>query len=555
MAINLKELKPIFCDILIIGGGGASLRAAVEAKETGADVVVASKARIGYVNNTFIAGSNIAASGIGEIPHDQEAHLRDTIFSGRFLNDQNLAALVIENGKEQIAYLESQGIRFARKDGSLRIAHWPGHTNPRHVQAPTQRGRKYTLPLAKTARKSGVKFLEHVFITKLYVFGDRIAGASGVSADGEFVTVQAACVILATGGYAQIFSRTNNAPGITGDGSALAYELGVPMMDMEFVQFYPTGLGRTGGRLLFYESLVFHAGAKIRNSKGEDILAKHGLDDILVGTRDRVTQTIAGEVSAGLGVEGGVEVDLSPVEEGYLKRRQARLFDKWESEGRFPVVSPTAHFCMGGVRIDESSETVIPGLFAAGEVCAGVHGANRLAGNALTEVFVMGGIAARNAAARAREMGPVQIPSDLISQEKQRLESTPSNPENDIKTLARILKNEMWEAGGVIRDQKALSKAISRIEETRLRSRHAPKRDIAELTRILELENMLDVSEMVCRSALLRTESRGSHFRSDFPDEDNANWLKNIIVRKDGGRMVTETEPVSLHRISLEGKS
>jgi len=552
--MKLKDLNTVSCDILIIGGGGASLRAAVEAREIGADVMIASKARIGYVNNTFIAGSNIATSGLSEIPDDLDTHLRDTILSGRFLNNQNLATLVVENGREQITFLEKHGVQFARKDGNLRINHWPGHTNPRHVQAAKPRGLKYTLPLAETARKLGVRFLEHMFITKLYTYGSRIAGASGITGKGEFVTIHAACVILATGGFARIYSRTNNAPGITGDGHALAYELGVPLMDMEFVQFYPTGLGRTGGRLLFYEALVFRAGAKIINSKGEDILAKHGLDDILVGTRDRITQTIVEEVSAGLGVDGGVMVDLSPVPEDLLKRRQPRIFAKWKSVDKFPVVSPTAHFCMGGVRIDESSETVIPGLFAAGEVCAGVHGANRLAGNALTEVFVMGGVAARNAVIKAGEMGPAEIPVDLVSVEKQRLESSPSNTQNDIKALTRMLKNEMWEAGGVIRDIERLNKALPRIEEIRQLSQLTPRRDIAELTRFLELENMLKISEMVFRGTLLRTESRGSHFRSDYRKEDNVNWLKNIVVRKEGDRMITETIPVSFDKIPFEKK-
>ena len=553
--MQLKELDTVYCDILIIGGGGASLRAAVEAKELGAEVAIASKAHIGRVNNTFIAGSNIAASGITGIPDDTDAHLKDTVLSGRFLNDQNLARFVIQKGKEQIPYLEAHGVQLAREDGQLQVEHWPGHTNPRHVHAPRRRGLEYTLPLAEIARRSGVRFLEKTFITKLFTSNNRIAGASGVTDKGEFVMIQAACVILGTGGFSQIYSRNNNVPGITGDGVVLAYELGVPLMDMEFVQFYPTGLGRTGGRLIGYELLVFDAGAKIRNSRNEDVLAKHGLDDILKGTRDRITQTITQEISAGLGVDGGLLVDLSPISEGPLKKRLIRRYGNWESSGKFPVVAPTAHFSMGGIRINQSAGTKIPGLFAAGEVCAGMHGANRLAGNALAEVFVMGGIAAKSAAAKANEWGSAEkIPSDLIAEEKQRLESSPSQDGKDAKTLTQMLKTEMWEGSGVIRTGDGLSRSLSRIEEIRHLSWSAPKRNNSELKQFLELGNMLKISEMVCRSALLRTESRGSHFRSDFPEEDNANQLNNIVIQKQDDQMKISTTPVSFERIPFDQK-
>jgi succinate dehydrogenase/fumarate reductase flavoprotein subunit len=550
--MQLKDLNNISCDVLIIGGGGASLWAALEAKEMGADVLLASKVKVGHTNNTYIAGGLIAVAGLGGGQDNTDLYLKDTVSSGRFLNNQKLVALMADEAKAQIPLMEDRGVSFARDKEGLQIQRVPGHSQARHVSPHRPRGLNYILPLKESARKMGVKLLDKLFITRLYAMDGRIAGASGITDDGGFLTISAKCVVLATGGYAHVYQRTSNASGITGDGLALAYDLGVPLMDLEFVQFYPSGMGKYGNKMLFYEFLVFHGGARLKNARGEDIITKHNLDDPMALTRDRLSRAMSFEIFRGLDVDGGVLLDISPVKDDDLKSMSGMIPLKWTAEKKEITVAPTTHFCMGGVMINEQAETVQPGLFAAGEVGAGVHGANRLGGNALTEVFVMGAIAGRNAAKRAKETDMPQIPSDLFKEEKDRLGFSPPRPGEDVRTLTDALKEAMWIGAGVLRDAGSLEKVLSRIEELKSSCIDASRKNAGELKKYLEFQNMLLLSDMICRAALLRTESRGSHYRNDFREEDNANWLKNIIVRKDGGKMKMEAAPVSLDLVPFE---
>jgi succinate dehydrogenase/fumarate reductase flavoprotein subunit len=352
-------------------------------------------------------------------------------------------------------------------------------------------------------------------------------------------------VILATGGYAQVYLNTDNASGITGDGLALAFDNGLLLKDIEFVQFYPTAVGRFGTRIILYEVFINYAGALLKNARGENIIVKHGLDDAGAVTRDRLTRAVSAEIKGGLGVDDGVILDLSPVREDRLRGLRFLLPPKWPDDRKEIIVVPTAHFCMGGIQINERSETSLAGLYAAGEACAGVHGANRLGGNALTEVFVLGSVAGRNAAAMAGEVDWPEVPREEIAEERNRLEFSPLRAKEDVEALYRSLKEIMWEGAGVMREAAALSEALRRIEELRSVSGKCPRENTRELRKYLELQNMLLVSEMICRVALMRTESRGSHYRIDFPQEDNNNWLTNITLYREGKKMVLKSAPVS----------
>ena len=544
--------KNVNCDILIVGGGGASLRAAIEARESGADVLVASKSRIGYGNNTYISLSAFAATGLGEPVDKHQVHLKDTLIGGRFLNDQKLVSVVVRQARDQVDFLAGHGVNFAQEDNHIQLHLTPGHSHARHVRADPAIGRNYTLPLRREAEKSGVRFMDRVFISKLFTSNGQIAGASGFSEDYGFLAINAKCVILTTGGFAQVYRNTNNASGITGDGQALAYDLGLPLKDMEFVQFYPTATGRLGTRILLYEAIVFGIGAKLRNARGEDIVAKHGLEDPLLATRDRMAQAITREINDGLGLDGGVILDLSPVSEEVLKLLGPLFGAMPTAAEKKVVVAPTTHFCMGGVVINEQTETHLPGLFAAGEVCGGVHGANRLGGNALTEVFVMGGVAARQAVQRANETEMPAISATELKAEKERLAFSPAQPGPKIKSLRLALKETMWKNAGILRDKNTLKKALDSIGELNALSQNVPRTTGKELRRFLEFRNMLLVSEMVCRTALKRTESRGSHYRLDYPHEDNKGWLKNILIRNESGGMALEELPVSFHYFEFE---
>ncbi len=530
--MKFSEINRISCDVLIIGGGGAGLRAAIEAKHAGADVLLVSKAKVGYANNTYIAKAIISVSGWGDQRDGGQVHLEDTVKGGRFLNDPELVSAMVETAKAEISFLEKCGVVFAKKEGRFQIDQIAGHSFPRQIRGQHRTGSDLILPLKQYAEKIGVRFLDRVFITRLFSSGNRVAAASGVSHDGRFLVFTAGSVILTTGGFGQVYLHTNNAAGITGDGQALALELGLPLKDMEFVQFYPTAAGRLGNRLILYEVLLMAEGAILRNRAGEDIVIKHGLDDPMRLTRDRLAQAIIRELMAGRGVDGGIIMDLSPIAEERLAPLATLLPSKWHPDQKTLVVGPTTHFCMGGIMIDKNAETPLAGLFAAGETTAGVHGANRLGGNALCEIFTFGRIAGQRAAAGAKEMGPVNPPGEMIDHEKVRLESRFGGNGENPKVLCRSLKEIMWLKAGILRDPKGLTEALKKISELRAMAVAATVGKIPDLIRCLELENMLLLSEVVCQAALLRDESRGSHYRTDCPEENNDRWLKNIVVKK-----------------------
>jgi len=534
------------CDILIIGGGGAGLRAAITARQRGAAVTMVSKSRVGYGNNTYISkGSFAAAAGWRDSRDNPDIHVRDSIAGGRFINDRRLAQLVTQEATDQIAFLQKCGVKFSEKEGRIRIDHVPGHSYPRHVRTEHRLGKSLMIPLRSYAEKIGVRFVDRTFITKLFTAGGTVAGAAGMTRDGTFLAVAAPAVVLATGGFAQAYLRNNNAAGMTGDGHALAFELGVPLRDMEFVQFYPTASGPLGNRLFLYEALIFQAGARLVNASGDDIIAKYGLHDPMAMTRDRLTRAVMTEVLEGRDVVGGVVVDLSTVSKERLVSLR-HLLPAAGSHGDMELtVSPTAHFCMGGISINENAETQVPGLFAAGEVCAGFHGANRLGGNALAEIFVMGGIAGQNAVKRTQKSSRPQLPEQALLAEQERIESLVSAGQGDLRELSRDLKTVMWEKAGVIRDRKGLEEALEKIRSIEGRTADVRVQNYRQLITYFELNHLLLVSEMVCRAALLRTESRGAHYRSDYPTEDDENWLKNIVIVKQNSTMRLESVPVS----------
>jgi succinate dehydrogenase/fumarate reductase flavoprotein subunit len=545
----MSSLKPhvLTCDVLVIGGGGAALRAAIASREAGADVLVVSKTRVGFGNNTYLSKASWAAPGQGDPRDSQEVHARDTLTSGCFLNDKGMVDRVGRGAGRVIPFLQRCGVRLAAKDGRMEFHHAPGHAYPRQVRGENRTGSDLMLPIREYAARVGVRFLDKVFVTSLVPRGDRVAAATGISHDGAFYAVGFRSAVLATGGYARIYHHTNNASGIQGDGLVMAFDLGVPLKDMEFVQFYPTALGKTGARLLLYEVLIFQAGARLKNAAGEDVLAKHGLDDTAGLTRDRLSRAIMEEVERGLGVGGGVILDIGGIPEERAETLSPLLPAGWSPAIKELVVSPTAHFCMGGVVADSEAGTAMAGLLAAGEVCAGVHGANRLAGNALLEIFVMGEVAGTNAALRAKESAAPQVPEREVRGERVRLECLFSETGEDAKGLCRSLQSIMWEKAGIVRSSEGLGSALARLGELQGLSEKCRVRDPVQLMRRLDLHNLLRVSKMVCKAALFRAESRGAHFRSDFPREGNPEWLKNILIRKGQGQeMVLEAVPALL---------
>lgn len=544
----IRNHEALHCDVLVVGGGGAGLRAAIAAKSKGADVLLVSKTRVGTNTNTYLSKAVIASTGWGQPADDDSVHIVDTVVGGRFLNDQAMVANIAQGIHREVAFLQDCGVCFEKVGGKLRVIQTAGHQYPRHVHGANWVGSDLVNPLVARARQLGVRFAEHVFVARLLTDANRIVGGAGIDADGRFWAIQAKTVVLATGGYAQIYRNTNNVPGITGDGQALAYHLGVSLKDMEFVQFYPTATGKRGSRLILYERILAQPGVRLLGSKGQDILESHGITDPTAVTRDHLAQVIYHEISATSSPEGEVFLDTQGLPEENARQLTVLLPSRWwGGEKTFKIV-PTTHFCMGGVVTDQHGETSVKGLFAIGELSAGAHGANRLGGNALAEIFTMGARGGEAAARRAMQIQSVSVPKATFEAECDRLEKVHSHQGVRVKELTAKLKTLMWDKVGVVRHHHELKMALEQLDENLpLAAVSTPE----ELIRYLEYENMRCVATMVCRAALERTESRGSHCRSDFPEEDNQKWMKNLVLRKTDDGLCLEKIPVRLDRVAM----
>ena len=538
-----KHFEKRQCDVLVIGGGGAGLRASIAAASRGADVLMVSKARIGHATNTYLSKAIIASSGWGDSSDNNNIHGTDTIRGGRYLNDPDMVDQFSRTIPAEAALLREWGVRFVSDDkGKPAVIKIPGHSFARHLVGENWRGSDLVLPLKRKAAASGVRFLEKMKVTSLLVSGSSVRGAACISEDGNFTAISAGAVILATGGFGRLFQNTNNAPGITGDGHALAAMAGATLQDMEFVQYYPTCLGNRGSRLLLYEKILAQDGVVLRNSRGEDILAKNGYDVSGNVTRDQLARVIMKEILEDPERRGSVDMDLGGMSPEAADALSTLLPTQWSEGVRKFQVTPTAHFCMGGVKVDSHGETAVTGLFAAGEVTAGAHGANRLGGNALAEAIAMGSLVGSAAAAAAGKAPAETGDESAAKEEQQRLESLFKTVGADPRDLIRDLKEVMWLNAGIIRDRQSLDRALERIVDWKDMAQVV--QTPADLIRCLELGNMLLVGEMVCRSAIERTESRGAHFRSDYPQENDDSWLVNIQIRKAASGLVLERVPV-----------
>jgi succinate dehydrogenase/fumarate reductase flavoprotein subunit len=519
----------IAAGVLVVGGGGAGLRAAIAAAETGADVLLVSKARVGYRCNTFLAKGAIAAAE-GDPRDNPDVHFEDTMRGGRGLNDPALVALMTGSAPGELRVLERCGVPFFRNaEGGIFFRHTPGHTFARNARTVRQDGRDFVLPLREAALARGVRFLESTLVTDVVVRDGRVVGATALAADGTRVGIEARSVVLATGGYGQAYRNNDNAAGATGDGHAIALRAGAELTDMEFVQFYPTALGPRGTTVLLYEGFVFGAGAVLRNSLGEDIVARHGLGGTLAMTRDRLSRAIAQEIEERRGVDHGVVMDLADVPAAKMAELAHLLPGSRGARRSRYVVSPTVHFCMGGVITDTEGATGIGGLYAAGEIGGGMHGANRLGGNSLAAVFVMGGAAGRAAALSAREVAPRRLSdADVVP-------GAPAGGGTGPRPAAAMerLRSLMWQSAGILRSASGLETALAELDAVEAELAGATIADAADLWRVEEARAMLLVSRAVCGAALLRRESRGAHFRRDHPDESEA-WVRNIGVRLHG---------------------
>lgn len=529
----MDKYKLVEADVLVIGGGGAGLRATLEAKKTVDTIVVASKGFVGKSGNTPISGGAFQAD-----KKNFDAHIEDTIRGGADINHRELVKILATEAWYSMSELEKYGCETVRKSSRIVLV---------KTGLTAKRGSEITRCLADSAARAGVKFLESVMISDLLTEERSVVGAVGFHVKkGYFVVFKAKSTVLATGGLGQLYERNSNAAGITGDGYAMAYRAGADLTGMEFTQFYPTiSLYPISGYLIWPN--VFPDGGRLLNALGERFMKRYAPEKADLALRDVKSRGMFIEVQEGRGIRGGVHLDYSKIAREVIENRYRADLNLFLRKGvdirREPVVvGPVCHYFMGGVQVNEKCETSLGGLYAAGEVVGGIHGANRLGGNALTETQVFGARAGKFAASRAATIRMPELELDqaekIIEKAVAYLKRKGVSPTGTIKNIRALA----WDKLGIVKDVDGIDEARSELR--RIRSEELPK--IAALkptdfVSILELINMLDAAEMIAESSFLRTESRGAHYRRDFPKRDDKNWKKNIVVYFRDDELKTET--------------
>jgi len=564
--VNVIEKQHLAVDVLVVGAGVAGIFAAIEARDQGADVLLVTKGifgRDGAATWTAGYGFQVAANP----PDSPEIHFADTIKVGRFMNDQKLVHRLISEIIRQHKNLDEWGVRYLKEDGHYVMLRLPGESQPRvpRLSIPGENaGQEYRRTLTRQVKKRGIKVVEDLFVFDLIATRDGIAGA--VSLDlrkGSFLVIQAKETIIATGGHMGSY-RTTTIPQASGDGTAAAFRAGIALTDLEFADFYayaaiwpPVTVGEIWPSIFRYE-----LNAKLLNGLGEDLREKYR------GPERVPPLAIEREVKAGRGSpHGGAYLSIrhNPPEAiekllarmghpKWLKRLQAIGFDVSKQDIE---VSPAGIVSFGGCQVDENCATATPGLFAAGEAGASREGAYTNAGNSLPLCMAMGAIAGREAASRAKMQDhPISVNAEAEDLCRQALE--PLLREKGIRPIQvrRKIQKILAEYGSLIgRTEERLAEGLEKLRDIRkseLREMCATVKDRTfnmEWREALEVRNIADVAELVLTAAKERKESRGLHYREDFPKEDKS-WLKHIVLQKDGEQIKITTEPVTFPYLS-----
>ena len=532
-------------DVLIIGGGLAGLRAAVEVTKSEADVAVISKVHpVRSHSNAAQGGINAPLTDRGD---DWEGHAFDTIKGSDFLADQDAVEVMSSEAGEAVLELERMGVIFSRgEDGKLGTRAFGGQKVARTFFVGAITGSAILHVLYEQALKLGLNVYEEWFVTKLIVEDGACRGVVAIDLkSGEMHTIKAKAVIMAAGGAGRVFEPSTNALICTGDGLSLAYRAGVPLMDMEMIQYHPTTLARTG---ILMSEAARGEGGYLLNSSGERFMEKTAPDYMELASRDVVSRAEQTEIDEGRGVDGNVLLDLRHLGRdyieaklGYLQEVSVEFLGIDMAEQPVPV-RPGMHYIMGGIKTNVDGETIIPGLYAAGE-CANVsvHGANRLGANSLLDTVVFGRRSGVHAVEYIKNLGGHSSSEDDLEYEKSRIQALLDRPKGErVATIRNDMARGMTKGIGVFRDQNSMEGALENLIDIKSRIggvsiENKGKVFNTDLMFALELEFMVDCAETVVAGALTRKESRGAHFRTDIKDRDDQNWLKHTLMYKDDG--------------------
>ncbi|MGA2391629.1 MAG: FAD-binding protein [Candidatus Sulfotelmatobacter sp.] len=547
-------------DVLIIGAGGAGLRAALGVLAQGVNVGVVCKSLLGKAHTVMAEGGIAAAMGNVDSADDWRTHFRDTMRGGKLLNNWRMAQVHAQEAPERVRELEQWGALFDRtKDGEILQRAFGGHTFRRLCHVGDRTGLEMIRTLQDRGVQMGIDVYMECTISRLLKDGDRVAGAFGYWREqGRFVLFRAKSIVIATGGIGKAFKITSNSWEYTGDGMALAYNAGAELKDMEFVQFHPTGMvWPPGVQGLLVTEAVRGEGGILRNKLGERFMEKYDPKRMELSTRDVVARSIYTEVREGRGTEhGGAYLDISHKPADYVKKKLPSMYHQFKELADVDItkgpmeVGPTCHYMMGGIRVEaETAQSSVPGLFAAGEAAAGLHGANRLGGNSLSDLLVFGRRAGLAAADHAQTVQHASLDSEQIDAAARELLAPFERKEGENPyTIQRDLQDVMQNLVGIFRTREDLTRALQELEKLKARAEHLsvegsrmfnPGWHLAQ-----DLRSMLTVSEAVTLSALAREESRGAHSRIDYPNLDATWGTKNNVIVRDGDTMALGQSPV-----------
>jgi succinate dehydrogenase / fumarate reductase, flavoprotein subunit len=530
-------------DVLIIGGGLAGLRAAVEVTRAGADVAVISKVHpVRSHSNAAQGGINAPLTDRGD---DWEGHAYDTIKGSDFLADQDAVEVMSSEAGEAVLELERMGVIFSRgEDGKLGTRAFGGQKVARTFFVGAITGSAILHVLFEQSLKLGLNVYEEWFVTKLIIEDGVCRGVVAIDLKtGEMHTIKAKAVIMAAGGAGRVFEPSTNALICTGDGLSLAYRAGVPLMDMEMIQYHPTTLARTG---ILMSEAARGEGAYLLNADGERFMEKTAPDYMELASRDVVSRAEQTEIDEGRGIDGNVLLDLRHlgrefIEQrlGYLQEVSVEFLGIDMAEQPVPV-QPGMHYIMGGIKTDVNGATNVPGLYAAGE-CANVsvHGANRLGANSLLDTVVFGRRSGAHAVEYIKSVGAHSKAEEDLTNEKARVQALLDRPKGErVATIRDDMARGMTKGIGVFRDQASMEGALENLKNVKSRMggfsiENKGKVFNTDLMFGLELEFMVDCAEAVVAGALTRKESRGAHFRTDITERDDENWLKHTLMYRD----------------------
>ncbi len=571
----MEEYETLKYDVLVIGAGAAGMRAAVAASDEGASVCLVSKSLLGKAHTVMAEGGAAAALGNADSKDNWKVHFRDTIKGGKKLNNWRMAQIHAQQAPERIMELERWGAVFDRtKDGKINQRNFGGHRYPRLAHVGDRTGLEIIRTVQdKVIHQEGIDILMECTVSKIFSENNRVLGALAYYRNnGKLVVIEAKSVVVSTGGIGKAYRITSNSWEYTGDGHSLAYLAGADLQDMEFIQFHPTGMvwppsvkgtlvtegvRGEGGILLNNKNERFMFNYIPEAFAAETAKSEKEANDWLAGvegamrppellTRDVVAKAIMKEVEAGRGSpHDGVFLDIANRREpDYIKKKLPSMYHQFKELGDLDItqepmeVGPTVHYMMGGIKVDaESSSSTIEGMYAAGESAAGLHGANRLGGNSLSDLLVFGNISGYSAANFAANSEEVTLHKGVI---EEAIEETlrsfgKENTENPYKMHAE-LQDIMEKHVGIVREEKSLDEGIKKLKDMEKRLEKVKTTGGREYNPswhlCLDLKNMIITSLAVAKAAKERKESRGGHTRLDYPDYDTELSKLNIIIRK-----------------------